>query len=160
MSPGQEVRLRYAYIVKCEKVIKDSAGNIIEVHCSYDRQTRGGNTPDGRKIKGTIHWVSCSQAIIAQARLYEPLFTLRNPEDVPEGVDYKTNINPKSLEIIEQVYCEPSLAVAPAGRRYQFERIGYFFLDSKISSSQKMVFNRIVTLKDTWAKIEKKPVEQ
>lgn len=155
LSPGQEVRLRYAYIIKCEKVLKDASGRIIEVHCSYDPSTRGGNAPDNRKIKGTIHWVSARHGFPAQVRLYDVLFTKREPEDVPEGHDYKENLNPNSKEILEG-FLEPSLKNANAGSRFQFERLGYFFVDYKDSKPGAPVFNRIVTLKDTWAKIEKK----
>ncbi|PKM97392.1 MAG: glutamine--tRNA ligase [Elusimicrobia bacterium HGW-Elusimicrobia-3] len=156
MTPGQEVRLRAAYIVKCESVVKDAAGNITEVHCTYDPATRGGDAPDGRKIKGTIHWVSARHALPAKVRLYDALFTVRNPEAVEEGHDYKENINPASLEVIERAMLEPSLAAAAPGSRWQFERLGYFFADPKDSVPGAPVFNRTVTLKDTWAKIEQK----
>ena len=156
MTPGQEVRLRAAYIVKCESVLKDAAGNITEVRCTYDPATRGGDTPDGRKIKGTIHWVSAAHAVPARVRLYDALFTVREPEDVPEGEDYKKNLNPHSLETLEKAMLEPSLAKAAPGTRWQFERLGYFFADPKDSAPGAPVFNRTVTLKDTWAKIEQK----
>ena len=157
MTPGTEVRLRSAYIVKCESVVKDAAGNITEVHCTYDPATRGGDAPDGRKIKGTIHWVSARHAVPVKVRLYDALFTKRNPDDVEEGHDYKENINPASLEIIEEAFLEPSLAQAAPGARFQFERLGYFFADPKDSKPGAPVFNRTVTLKDTWAKLEQKP---
>ncbi|HAT72986.1 MAG TPA: glutamine--tRNA ligase [Elusimicrobia bacterium] len=157
MTPGQEVRLRAAYIIKCESVVKDAAGNITEVRCTYDPATRGGDAPDGRKIKGTIHWVSARHAVAAKVRLYDALFTKRNPDDVEEGHDYKENMNPGSLEVIEKAYCEPSLKSARPGERFQFERLGYFFVDPKDSAPGAPVFNRTVTLKDTWAKIEQKP---
>ena len=156
MTPGQEVRLRSAYIVKCETVVKDAAGNAAEVHCTYDPATRGGNVPDGRKIKGTIHWVSARHAVRAQVRLYDALFTKRDPDDVEEGRDYKENMNPGSLEVISDACCEPGLKSAAAGSRFQFERLGYFFADPKDSKPGAPVFNRTVTLKDTWAKIEQK----
>jgi glutaminyl-tRNA synthetase len=155
LTPGQEVRLRYAYFVKCTNVLKDSAGNVIEVHCTYDPATRGGDSPDGRKVKGTIHWVSAGQAVDAEIRLYDHLFTKPFPEDVPEGQDWKVNLNPKSLEVIERGKVEPSLRDAPAGAKYQFERIGYFSAD-KDSKPGRPVFNRAVSLKDTWAKEQKK----
>ncbi|PIS47021.1 MAG: glutamine--tRNA ligase [Elusimicrobia bacterium CG08_land_8_20_14_0_20_51_18] len=155
MTPGQEVRLRYAYIVKCEKVVKDASGKTTEVHCSYDPATRGGDTPDGRKIKGTIHWVPARHAFPAQVRLYDALFTKREPEDVEEGRDYKENMNPASREIVNALL-EPGLKTAPAGYRAQFERLGYFFADPKDSKPGVPVFNRTVTLKDSWAKAEKK----
>jgi len=156
LTPGQEVRLRSAYIIKCETVVKDAAGNVTEVRCTYDPSTRGGNAPEGRKIKGTIHWVSARHAVKAQVRLYDALFTKRNPDDVEEGHDYKENMNPGSLEIINDAYCEPALKNAAAGSHVQFERLGYFFADPKDSRPGAPVFNRTVTLKDTWAKIEQK----
>ena len=156
MTPGQEVRLRAAYIVKCESVVKDAEGRVTEVHCTYDPATKGGDAPDGRKIKGTIHWVSARHAVPAKVRLYDALFTVRNPEDVPEGHDYKENINKASLEVIERAMLEPSLASAAPGTRWQFERLGYFFADPKDSQPGAPVFNRTVTLKDTWAKIDQK----
>ncbi len=155
MSPGQEVRLRYAYIVKCEKAVKDAAGNITEVHCSYDPATRGGDAPDGRKIKGTIHWVSARHSFPARVRLYDALFTERDPEDVEEGRDFKESLNPASLEELT-AYCEPFLRDAPPGSRFQFERLGYFFSDPKDSAPGAPVFNRTATLRDTWGKLEKK----
>jgi glutaminyl-tRNA synthetase len=156
MTPGAEVRLRAAYIVKCESVVKDDAGNVTEVHCAYDPATRGGDAPDGRKIKGTIHWVSAKHALPAKVRLYDALFTKRNPEDVEEGHDYKENINPASLEVLERAMLEPALGAAAPGSRWQFERLGYFFADPKDSGPGAPVFNRTVTLRDTWAKIEQK----
>jgi len=156
LAPEQEVRLRYAYFIKCKEVIKDGNGNIAELRCTYDPQTRGGDAPDGRKVKGTLHWVSARHAKKAEIRLYDTLFTKRDPSDVTGGEDYKSNLNPNSLEIIQEAYVEPSLAGANLPERYQFERIGYFCVDSKDSAEGKPVFNRIVTLKDTWAKIQKK----
>ncbi len=156
MTPGQEVRLRSAYIVKCVGVDKDASGNVTAVHCTYDPATRGGDAPDGRKIKGTIHWVSARHAFPAKVRLYDALFTVREPEDVPEGEDYKKNLNPNSLEVVEKALLEPSLKDAAAGTRWQFERLGYFFADPKDSRPGAPVFNRTVTLRDAWAKIEQK----
>ncbi|MDP3790417.1 MAG: glutamine--tRNA ligase/YqeY domain fusion protein [Candidatus Omnitrophota bacterium] len=156
MAPGTEVRLRYAYIVKCTGASKDEkTGAIKEIHCTYDPETRGGNTPDGRKIKGTIHWVSCHHAIEVEARLYDTLFTKRDSNDTPEGEDFTANLNPKSLEVISSCKAEPGLKSATPGSHYQFERLGYFFVDS-IGPNGSPVFNRVVTLRDTWAKIERK----
>jgi glutaminyl-tRNA synthetase len=154
LSSGKEVRLRYAYFIKCEEVIKDASGNIIELRCSYDPQTRGGNSPDGRKVKATIHWVSASHAIEAQVRLYDRLFVSPEPENTAEGEDFKSHINPRSLEIIEPAKLEPALGTAQAGEHYQFERLGYFCIDADCTAGQKLVFNRVVTLRDTLAKIE------
>jgi glutaminyl-tRNA synthetase len=154
LTPGQEVRLKYAYFVTCQEVVKDPSGNIIEVRCSYDPATRGGDSPDGRKVKGTIHWVCAKGSFKSKVRLYDNLFTQRNPDDVPEGTDYKINLNSNSLEEIE-AYLEPSLK-NPSLERYQFERLGYFCLDNKDSKPDSPVFNRTVSLRDTWAKIEKK----
>lgn len=156
LTPGREVRLRCAYFIKCVGVSKDkSTGEIKEIHCTYDPQTRGGDAPDGRKVKATIHWVSCRHAIEAEVRLYDTLFTKRDPGDAPAGADYTVNLNPKSLEILPSCLVEPSLKSAAVASRYQFERLGYFSVDS-IEASGKPVFNRIVTLRDTWAKIESK----
>jgi glutaminyl-tRNA synthetase len=155
LSPGKEVRLRYAYFIKCEEVIKDNNGNVIELRCTYDPQTRGGNAPDGRKVKATIHWVSASDSFNAQINLYDRLFNNPEPDDVAEGKDFKSNINPASLEIITNARLEPSLKNANGVQRFQFERLGYFCLDGE-SSGQKLIFNRISTLRDAWAKIEKK----
>jgi glutaminyl-tRNA synthetase len=156
LTPGREVRLRYAYFVKCIGVEKDpKTGEVIELRCTYDPATRGGDAPDGRKVKGTIHWVSAARAVDAEVRLYDHLFTKANPDDVPDGQDYRVNLNPKSLEVLGGCKLEPSLANAAVGSRYQFERLGYFCVD-KDSAPGKLVFNRSVTLRDTWAKIEKK----
>jgi len=154
LSPGKEVRLRYGYLVTCKSVMKDANGNVTEIHCTYDPATRGGNTPDGRKVKATIHWVSAQHAVDAEVRVYDTLFTVPNPDDAPEGKDFTANLNPKSLEIIRGKV-EPSLAQAKPGERYQFERLGYFCVDPD-SKPGAPVFNRTVALKDTWAKIEKK----
>lgn len=154
LSPGKEVRLRYAYLITCTNVIKDQAGEVVEVHCTYDPATRGGNTPDGRKVKSTIHWVSAPHAISAEVRMYDNLFSKEDPNDVPEGKDWTDNLNPNSLEVISGGKLEPSLAGAAAGNRYQFERLGYFCVDPD-STPGSLVFNRTVGLRDTWAKIEK-----
>ena len=154
LSPGKEVRLRYGYLITCTSVVKDANGNVTEIHCTYDPATRGGNTPDGRKVKATIHWVSAQHAVDAEVRIYDTLFTVPNPDDVPEGKDFTANLNPKSLEVIRGKI-EPSLANAVPGTRYQFERLGYFAVDPD-SKPGAPVFNRTVALKDTWAKIEKK----
>jgi glutaminyl-tRNA synthetase len=155
LSPGREVRLRYGYLVTCTSIVKNEKGEIVEVHCSYDPATRGGNTPDGRKVKATIHWVSAAHAVDAEVRIYETLFTKENPDNVEDGQDFTANLNPNSLEVIGQAKLEPSLADAKPGSRYQFERLGYFCADPD-SKPGKPVFNRTVALKDGWAKIEKK----
>jgi glutaminyl-tRNA synthetase len=154
LSPGKEVRLRYGYFITATNVVKDAQGNVVEVHCTYDPATRGGDSPDGRKVKSTIHWVSAEHAIDAEVRVYETLFTRENPDDVEDGQDFTANLNPKSLEILTGKL-EPSLASAAPGSRYQFERLGYFCTD-KDSTPEKPVFNRTVALRDTWGKIEKK----
>jgi glutaminyl-tRNA synthetase len=154
LYPGQEARLRYAYFARCTGAVKDAAGNVTEVHCTYDPATRGGDSPDGRKVKSTIHWVSAEHSRTAEARLYDRLFTKENPTDVPEGVDWLTTVNPDSLEVIRDARIEPSLSDAAIGSRWQFERMGYFSVDPD-SAPGRIVFNRIVTLKDAWAKIEK-----
>jgi len=155
LSPGREVRLRYAYFIKCTGVIKNEQGEITEVHCTYDPATYGGNAPDGRKVKATIHWVSAAQAISGEVRLYENLFVKEDPNQVVEGQDFTANLNPKSLEILTGCKLEPSLSGASPGERYQFERLGYFCVDPD-STPRNPVFNRTVTLKDTLAKIEKR----
>lgn len=155
LSPGKEVRLRNAYFVTAQSVVKDVDGNVIEVHCTYDPASRGGNSPDGRKVKSTIHWVSMKHAIEAEVRLYEKLFAKADPGDVEEGKTFLDNLNPNSLEIVAGAKLEPSLAKAKPGDRFQFERVGYFCAD-KDSTAEKMVFNRTLPLKDSWAKIEKK----
>jgi glutaminyl-tRNA synthetase len=154
LSPGREVRLRYGCLVTCTSVVKNDKGEVVEVHCTYDPATRGGNTPDGRKVKATIHWVSAAHALDAEVRMYEPLFTKENPDDVEDGKDFTANLNPNSLEVVGQAKLEPSLADAKPGSRYQFERLGYFCVDPD-SKPEKSVFNRTVALKDSWAKIEK-----
>ena len=156
LAPGQEVRLRYAYLVRCTSVVKDpKTGEVVEVHCTYDPATRGGNTPDGRKVKGTIHWVSAVHALPAEARLYDHLFTKPDPDDVPAGQDYQVNLNPNSLQRLAGCFVEPSLKDAAPGSRFQFERLGYFSVDPD-STPQTPVFNRTASLVDTWAKIQKK----
>jgi glutaminyl-tRNA synthetase len=155
LSPGREVRLRYGYLITCTGVVKNDDGAVVEVHCSYDPATRGGNTPDGRKVKSTIHWVSAASAIQAEVRIYENLFSKENPNEVSEGEDFTANLNPLSLQVISDAKVEPALAGATAGARYQFERLGYFCADID-STAGKLVFNRTVALKDTWAKVEKK----
>ena len=155
LSPGKEVRLRNAYFITAQSVVKDAAGNIVEVHCTYDPASRGGNSPDGRKVKSTMHWVSARHALSAEVRLYEHLFSKPDPFDFPEGGDLFDNLNPNSLEVIPDAKLEPSLAAAKVGDHFQFERVGYFCLDPD-STGEKKVFNRTLALKDTWAKIEKK----
>jgi glutaminyl-tRNA synthetase len=157
LAPGREVRLRYAYFIKCVDVVKDSqTGEVVELRCTHDPRTRGGDAPDGRKVKGTLHWVSADHAVPAEVRLYEHLFTKENPNDIEEGKDFTDYINPDSLKILSDCKIEPSLTAARPLESYQFERLGYFCVDDKDSSSQKLVFNRTVTLRDTWAKIVKK----
>ena len=155
LSPGREVRLRYGYFVTCTGVVKDDNGQVVEIRCTYDPATRGGNAPDNRKVKSTIHWVSAEHAIDAEVRLYENLFTREDPSDVPEGRDFTDNLNPNSLEIVTHAKLEPSVRGAAAGSRYQFERMGYFCVDPD-TTPDKLVFNRTATLRDTWAKIEKR----
>ncbi|MFC1737909.1 glutamine--tRNA ligase/YqeY domain fusion protein [Planctomycetota bacterium] len=154
LAPGREVRLRYAYFIKCTDVVKNDAGEIIELHCTYDPATRGGNAPDRRKVKSTLHWVSASDAIEAEVRLYDNLFTKENPDDVEEGKDFTSNLNPNSMQMLSKCKVEPSLKDAKPLERFQFERMGYFCLD-QLSSDEKLIFNRTVTLRDTWAKIQK-----
>ena len=155
LSPGREVRLRYGYLITCQSVVKNEKGEVIEVHCTYDPATRGGNTPDGRKVKSTIHWVSAAHAVDAEVRIYENLFTKENPSELEEGEDFTASLNPNSLEVITNAKVEPSLAKATEGGRFQFERLGYFCVDPD-SKPGRPVFNRTVALKDTWAKVEKK----
>jgi glutaminyl-tRNA synthetase len=156
LAPGREVRLRYAYFVKCVDVVKDEkTGEIMELHCTYDPKTRGGDAPDGRKVRATLHWVSASHSLPAEVRLYNHLFTTPNPTDERDGSNLKSYLNPDSLETLTGCRVEPSLAGAAPGSRYQFERLGYFCVDPVDSSEEALVFNRTVTLRDTWAKIEK-----
>jgi glutaminyl-tRNA synthetase len=156
LSPGREVRLRYGYFVTCTSVVKNDNGEVVEVHCTYDPATRGGNNPpDGRKVKSTIHWVSAAHAVNAEVRIYENLFNKEDPNEVSEGEEFTANLNPLSLEVLTDAKLEPSLASPKAGARYQFERLGYFCADPD-SAPGSPVFNRTVALKDTWARIEKK----
>lgn len=156
LSPGREVRLRYAYFVTCTGVVKDDrTGEILEVHCTYDPASRGGNSPDGRKVKSTMHWVSAAHAVEAEVRLYDHLFLKDNPNQAEEGRDFTDHLNPDSLEVLTGCRLEPSLREAAVpGDRFQFERLGYFCVDPD-SKPDRLVFNRTVTLRDTWAKIEK-----
>jgi len=155
LSPGREVRLRYGYFITAKSLVKDDRGEVVEVHCTYDPATRGGNAPDGRKVKSTIHWVSATHAIDAEVRMYDKLFTKEDPNQVQEGQEFTANLNPASLEVITHAKLEPSLANAPVEGRYQFERLGYFCVDPD-SKPGGPVFNRTVALKDTWARIEKR----
>lgn len=155
LAPGREVRLRYAYLIKCVDVVKDEqTGEIIELHCTFDPATHGGDAPDGRKVKGTLHWVSATCSLKAEVRLYDHLFTKMDPGDTEEGSDFKAYVNPNSLEVLNSCYVERSLAEALPGSRYQFERQGYFCIDPD-SKARMLVFNKTVSLRDTWAKIEK-----
>jgi glutaminyl-tRNA synthetase len=156
LSPGREVRLRYGYFVTCTDVVKDGGGNVTEVRCTYDPATRGGDAPDGRKVKGTIHWVSAEHALKAEVRLYDRLFTQPDPDAVPDDQDFTASLNPESLVVIPDARIEPSVALDPAGTRYQFERLGYFISDAIDSKPGALVFNRTVQLRDTWAKIQGK----
>jgi glutaminyl-tRNA synthetase len=157
LAPGREVRLRYAYFITCTGVIKDEkSGEVIELRCTYDPATRGGDSPDGRKVKATLHWVSAAEAVTAEVRLYDYLFTRQNPNETAPGEDFKSSLNPASLEALSDCKLEPSLAGAAAGGSYQFERLGYFCVDSRDSRPGSLVFNRTVTLRDTWAKLQKK----
>jgi glutaminyl-tRNA synthetase len=157
LSPGKEIRLKHAYYIKCTKVVKDKkTGNIIQVHCTYDPETRGGWSDDGRKVRGTSHWVSAKHAIKIEVRLYDRLFTDENPGVNPENRDLKDLVNPDSLKILDNVMAEPGLKAASPGEYYQFLRQGYFCVDSVLSGKKKIVFNRTVSLRDSWAKIEKK----
>jgi len=156
LSPGKEVRLRYGYFVTCTGVVKDpQTGEVTEIHCTYDPATRGGNAPDGRKVKSTIHWLSAAHALDAEVRLYDNLFTKENPSETKEGEPFTVNLNPNSLEVLTHCKVEPALAAAGAGDRFQFERLGYFCVDPDTAPG-KLVFNRTLALRDTWAKIEKR----
>src|SRR6516165_10438162 len=160
LTPGREVRLRWGYFVTCTRVVKDEGGRIVEVRCTYDPATRGGSAPDGRKVKATIHWVSAAHALEAEVRLYDHLFLRPDPDDVEDGKDYKSNLNPDSLIVLKSCKLEPSLAASQPGSRYQFERQGYFCVDTVDSRPGKPVFNRTVTLRDSWSKIEKAAARQ
>jgi glutaminyl-tRNA synthetase len=148
------VRLRYACYITCVDVVKDENGEVVEVHCTYDPESRGGSSPDGRRVQGTLHWVSAAHAVDAEVRLYDRLFLSANPNDVPEGSNFIDNLNPDSLEALASCKLEPSLAGAAPGSRYQFERLGYFCADPVDSSQGNLVFNRTVPLRDSWARIE------
>jgi len=154
LAPGREVRLRYAYFITCTDVVKDDNAEIVELHCTYDPATRGGDAPDGRKVKSTLHWVSAAHTLEAEVRLYDHLFSRENPDDVEEGEDFKSNIKANSLEVLRFCKVEPSLKEAKPLSRYQFERLGYFCVDPD-SCEGKLVFNRTVSLRDPWAKIQK-----
>ena len=154
LAPGREVRLRYAYFITCCEAVKDASGEIVELHCRYDPATRGGDAPDGRKVKATLHWVSAAHSLEAEVRLYDHLFTKQNPDDVADGADFKSNLNPNSMETLVSCRVEPSLADAAPASRYQFERLGYFCVDPD-SSKERLIFNRTVSLRDPWAKIQK-----
>lgn len=156
LTPGQEVRLRWGYLIRCTGLVKDpQTGKVTEIRCTYDPETRGGNAPDGRKVQGTIHWVSATHAVSAEVRLYDHLFKTPDPDDAPIGSDYKVNLNADSLVVLNSCKLEPSLAQADPGSRFQFERVGYFCVDTIDSRPGALVFNRTVSLRDTWAKIEK-----
>ncbi|MCP4269416.1 MAG: glutamine--tRNA ligase/YqeY domain fusion protein [Candidatus Brocadiaceae bacterium] len=155
LGPGREVRLRYAYFITCTDVVKDDKGKIVELHCNYDPATRGGNAPDKRKVKSTLHWVSANHALRADVKLYDNLFINERPEEVREGEDFKSNLNPQSFEILSDCMIEPSLKEAGPLTRFQFERLGYFCVDTD-TTAEKLTFNRTVTLRDTWAKIQKR----
>ncbi len=159
LAPGREVRLRYAYFVTCTDVVKDTDGNVVELHCTYDPATRGGDAPDGRKVKATLHWVSAQHALTAEVRLYDSLFTKANPDEVEDGQDFTVNLNPNSLEVRPACHVEPTLAQAKPPDRFQFERLGYFCVDPD-SASDKLVFNRTVGLRDTWAKIQSQQAQR
>ena len=155
LSPGREVRLRWGYFITCTSVVKDSNGEIVEIHCTYDPATRGGNAPDGRKVKSTIHWVSAAHAVEAEVRLYDTLFLREDPNETAEGEDFTVNLNPQSLVVLTDCKLEPALGKAASMERFQFERLGYFCVDPD-TTPDNPVFNRTVALKDTWAKIEKR----
>jgi glutaminyl-tRNA synthetase len=156
LAPGREVRLRYGYFIKCNEVVRDpNTGVAVELRCTYDPQTRGGNAPDGRRAKVTLHWVSAAHPVFAEVRLYDTLFLKENPDDVSGGDDFTANVNPNSLEVLTNCYLEPSLKGTRPGERFQFERMGYFCADSKDSAENHLVFNRIVSLRDEWARILK-----
>jgi len=155
LAPGREVRLRYAYFIRCEDVVKDADGNVIELHCTYDPETRGGDAPDGRKVKATLHWVSAPDALKFEARLYDHLFSVENPHSPPEGQTWLDTLNPESLEVRTDCWIEPSVADAASGSRFQFERLGYFCSDPD-STPENLVFNRTATLRDSWLKAQQK----
>jgi glutaminyl-tRNA synthetase len=156
LAPGREVRLRYGYFITCTDVVKNAAGDVVEIHCTYDPATRGGDSPDGRKVQGTIHWVSAARALDCELRLYDKLFTVPDPDEVEEGKDFLSVVNPESLTVVRGAKIEPSVGADAAGTRYQFERTAYFISDALDSKPGALVFNRTVTLRDTWAKIKDK----
>jgi glutaminyl-tRNA synthetase len=153
LAPGREVRLRYGYLITCQEVVKDAAGDVVELRCTYDPATRGGDAPDGRKVQGTIHWVSAARALDCELRMYDRLFKVPDPEAAGDDVDFTTQLNPESLIVVRGAKIEPSVAHDAAGTRYQFERTGYFWADPVDSKPGALVFNRIVTLRDGWAKV-------
>ncbi|MGH7855855.1 MAG: glutamate--tRNA ligase family protein, partial [Candidatus Binatia bacterium] len=155
LAPGREVRLRWGYIVRCVEVVKDDAGQVVELRCTHDPTSKGGAPADGRKVQGTIHWVSAADALDAELRLYDHLFANPDPNDVAEGVDWITTVNPESLVVVPSAKLEPSLATARPGERFQFERVGYFVADAVDHRAAQPVFNRTATLRDTWAKLQK-----
>jgi len=159
LAPGREVRLRYGCLVTCTDVIKNDAGEVVELRCTWDPDSLGGNAPHGRTVKGTLHWVSAAHAVDAEVRIYDRLFRTANPMKVPsdaeDGTDFTSNLNPDSLEVLSGCKLEPSLADAQPGERYQFERLGYFCADSVDSAPGRLVFNRTISLRDSWARIEK-----
>jgi glutaminyl-tRNA synthetase len=154
LAPGREVRLRYAYFITCLEVVKDVSGKVIELRCTYDPATRGGDAPDGRKVQGTIHWVSAAHALDCEVRLYDRLFTVPDPDDAPDGQDFRSSLNPASLVVVPGAKIEPGIANDPPGSRYQFERTGFFIGDPVASGPGRLVFNRTVTLRDSWEKIK------
>ncbi len=156
LSPGREVRLRFGYLITCQEIVKNDAGEVIELRCTYDPATRSGQAPDGRKVQGTIHWVSAARALDCEVRLYDRLFSQPDPDDVPEGQDFISALNPHSLVVVSNAKIEPSVAGDPIGSRYQFERTGYFMSEVETSTKERLVFNRIVALRDGWAKELKK----
>jgi len=153
LAPGREIRLRYACLITCQSVVKDEAGNIIELHCTWDPKSKGGRSPDGRRVRGTSHWVSADHALSAEVRLYDRLFSEENPTDDSHGRDFTQLINPASLEVLTDCKVEPSLATAKRGMRFQFERLGYFCVDND-TTNEALVLNRTIALRDSWAKIE------
>ena len=155
LSPGKEVRLRCAYFIKCDDVVKDERGDIVELRCTYDPATRGGDAPDGRRVKATLHWVSAAHAVPVEVRLYDRLFSVEDPEKVPEGRTFVDNLNPQSLEVLSDAQAEPAITALAIGARVQFERLGYFCVDPD-SREGATVFNRTVPLRDTWARLSQK----
>jgi glutaminyl-tRNA synthetase len=156
LAPGREVRLRYGYFITCTEVVKDAAGEIVELRCTYDPATKGGDSPDGRKVQGTIHWVSAPHALDVTLRLYDKLFTVADPEAAEDGADFLSLVNPESLVVVNNAKIEPSVVSDPIGSRYQFERTAYFISDTVDSKPGALVFNRTVTLRDSWAKMKGK----